>query len=343
MFALENLNTRLQGIAPRRVYNLLMGQLEHKMGLSRLHNLPAKLSVESGNVCNLRCPLCPTGQHDPSAKKGLLPFQTFKKVIDELGGGLLLLRLYDWGEPLLNPELVPMIEYASARAIPVKISTNLSLKLDEAQMRALLSSGLRKMYTSCNAASPETYPIYHVGGDFHLVMENLRFLAEEKKKLASPTELVWLFHVFSHNERETEKAKEMARGLGVRLEIKKMRPDMGKEIFETAGEAIRRDGHWLPKNPEYNMFNTGKQRHKKAFSCDLLWTETVINWDGAVLPCCSVYSERYSFGNILERPFKEIWNGEMYVAARKEVLSKEEDGTTWTICRTCKKTGFLHG
>lgn len=342
MVVIKNLNTRIRGITPRRVYNLLVGQLEHRMGLTRLHNLPAKLSIESGNLCNLRCPLCPTGQQDPSARKGILPFQTFKRAIDELGQGLLLLRLYNWGEPLLNPELVPMIEYASARAIPVKISTNLSLQLDEAQIRALLSSGLEKMYISCNAASPQTYPIYHVGGDFHRVLKNLKLLVEKKKELASPTELVWLFHVFNYNEHEIEKAKTMARELGVRLEIKKMRPDMGKEIFETAEEAIRRDGHWLPQNPEYNIFDMEKKRPKKAFSCDLLWTETVINWDGAVLPCCSVYNERYSFGNILEKPFREIWNGEMYVAARKEVLSKEENGI-WTICRTCKKTGFLHG
>jgi radical SAM protein with 4Fe4S-binding SPASM domain len=342
MPGLGSLSARIRGLTLRRVYNLLMGQLGHKVGLSRLHNLPAKLSIETGNICNLRCPLCPTGQHDPSARKGLLSFQTFKKAIDELGHDLLLLRLYDWGEPLLNPELVSMIEYASARAIPVKTSTNLSLKLDESQVRALLSSGLRKLYVSCNAASPDTYPIYHMGGDFQLVTDNLRLLAERKKDLASSTELVWLFHVFSHNEHEIDKAREMARALGVRLEIKKMRPDMGKEIFETAEEAIKRDGHWLPQNPAYNLFDMEKRRPRKAFVCDLLWTESVINWDGAVLPCCSVYSERYSFGNILERPFGEIWNGEMYVAARKEVLSKAENGV-WTVCRVCKNTGFLHG
>ncbi len=342
MGELKNLSARIRGITPGRVYNLLLGQLERRMGLSRLHSLPSKLSIESGNICNLRCPLCPTGQHDPSARKGLMPFQTFKKAVDELGQGLLLLRLYDWGEPLLNPELVPMIEYASAMSIPVKISTNLSLELDNAQIRSLLSSGLRKMYISCNAASPETYPVYHVGGNFQKVVENLKLLVERKRELGSSTELVWLFHVFSHNEHEIEKARKMAKELGVRLEIKRMRPDMGKEIFETAEEAIHRDGHWLPKNPEYNMFDMEKKRPRKPFSCDLLWTETVINWDGAVLPCCSVYSEKYAFGNILERPFKEIWNGEMYMAARKEVLSKEGNGT-WTVCRMCKSTGFLHG
>ncbi|MEE9584525.1 MAG: hypothetical protein V3W51_03500, partial [Candidatus Brocadiales bacterium] len=67
-----------------------MGILQLRLGNSRLYGYPAKITIESGNICNLRCPLCPTGQNDPSAKKGLMPFETYKKVVDELGGYLYL-------------------------------------------------------------------------------------------------------------------------------------------------------------------------------------------------------------------------------------------------------------
>ena len=80
---------------------------------------------------------------------------------------------------------------------------------------------------------------------------------------------------------------------------------MGKEIFETAEKSLERDSKWLPENPEYNTFNMTEKRPKKRFNCHLLWTETVINWDGSVLPCCSVYSETHSFGNIKEESFKK--------------------------------------
>lgn len=330
-----------RALSTRRLYNLFMGKLQHRLGYSRLYSYPAKITIESGNICNLRCPLCPTGQNDTTARKGLMSFETYKKVMDELGEDLYLMRLYNWGEPLLNPELVPMIEYAVARGIIVKISTNLDVDINADQAKALLASGVHKIYVSCNAASEETFPIYHIGGNFKRVMDNLKLLASVRSERRSPTDIIWLFHVFSHNEHETERAGEMATRLGVRLEINRMRPDMGKEIFETAEEAIARDSKWLPEDPQHNIFDMEKKRPKKRFSCDQLWTETVINWDGSVLPCCAVYSERYAFGNILERPFREIWNGESYQAARKEVLSKENE--TWTICRVCKKTGFLHG
>ncbi|MFQ5956544.1 MAG: radical SAM/SPASM domain-containing protein [Candidatus Brocadiales bacterium] len=339
--SLTSLGTQWRALSTRRLYNLLMGKLQHRLGYSRLYSYPAKITIESGNICNLRCPLCPTGQNDPSAEKGLMSFETYKKVVDELGEDLYLMRLYNWGEPLLNPELVPMIEYAVSKGIIVKISTNLDVKIDANQVKALLCSGVHKIYVSCNGTSEETYPIYHVGGNFSRVMDNLRMLATKRSELHSPTDIVWLFHVFSHNEHEIERAKEEAAKLGIRLEVNKMRPDMGKEIFETAEEAIERDGRWLPEDPQYNIFDMEKKRPKRRSSCDLLWTETVINWDGSVLPCCSVYSEKYAFGNILKRPFREIWNGESYQAARRDVLSKENG--TWTICRACKNTGFLHG
>ncbi|OHB82909.1 MAG: hypothetical protein A3J73_06000 [Planctomycetes bacterium RIFCSPHIGHO2_02_FULL_38_41] len=67
----------------------------------------------------------------------------------------------------------------------------------------------------------------------------------------------------------------------------------------------------------------------------------MINWDGNILPCCAVYSEKHAFGNILENSFAEIWNNEMYVSARKEILGRKN--TKHTICHTCKRSGYLHG
>ena len=328
-------------MSPKRLLNRLVGALQFRLGASRLYAYPSKITIESGNICNMRCPLCPTGRNDPSARKGLMPFETYKKVVDELGEYLYLMKLYNWGEPLLNLELVPMIKYAVSKGIIVKISTNLDMDMDAEQIKALLRSGVHKIYVSCNGASEDTYSIYHVGGNFKRVMDNMKLLADMRSECRSFTDVVWLFHVFSHNEHEIEKAGEMATKLGVRLQISKMKPDMGKEIFETAEEAIERDGKWLPRNPKYNIFDMEKKTPRRRYSCNLLWTETVVNWDGSILPCCSIYSEKYAFGNIREgTSFREIWNGESYQAARREVLSKGNG--IWTICRVCKSTGFLH-
>lgn len=143
-----------------------------------------------------------------------------------------------------------------------------------------------------------------------------------------------------HNEHEIEAAKVMAKEIGVRLIINKMRTDMGKEIFETAEKSIERDSQWLPSNPDFNIFDMEEKQSKRRNRCGLLWSETVINWDGSVLPCCSVYSEAHSFGNIKENSFIEIWNNKKYQSARKEVIGRKNGGKT--VCHICKVNGYLY-
>ncbi|MBI2470485.1 MAG: SPASM domain-containing protein [Planctomycetes bacterium] len=323
----------------KKLYTSVLPHVYAFFGRTCLPYFPSKISIESGNLCNLRCPLCPTGQQDKSAKKGFISFDLFKKVIDEIGQHLTMIRLYNWGEPTLNKDLLRMIQYAKERDIDIKISTNLSMKMEDDQIEALLKAGLEKIYISCNGASSETYLKYHVGGDFGLVMDNMKRLVQKKREIPGcHTKFVWLFHIFKHNEHEIETAKELAQIIGIKIKISKMRPDMGKEIFETTQKALERDKAWIPDNSEYTVVST---KRKKRIGCMLPWTETMINWDGSILPCCAVYSEKHAFGNILENSFKTIWNNEKYIAARKEILGMKNDKQT--ICHICKRSGYLHG
>ena len=66
----------------RKLYNLILGKIQFSIGSTHLYYYPAKITIESGNICNLHCPLCPTGQKDTSASKGLLSFSDFKKIIE---------------------------------------------------------------------------------------------------------------------------------------------------------------------------------------------------------------------------------------------------------------------
>ncbi|MDR4506019.1 MAG: radical SAM protein [Candidatus Scalindua sp.] len=318
-----------------------MGRFQSAIGSAHLYYYPTKITIESGNICNLRCPLCPTGQRDVSAKKGFLSYSDFQKLIDEIGKNLLVIRLYNWGEPLLNKELIRMVEYADQKNIAVKISTNLSFPVSNELGESLMRGNLQKIYISCNGVSRTSYLTYHIDGDFDRVIANMRLLVGKKKQLNNfYTDIVWLFHVFKHNEHEIEAARVMAKEVGVKLILNKMRTDMGKEIFETAEKSIGRDSRWLPSNPDFNIFDMEEKKSKKMTRCRLLWTETVINWEGSVLPCCSVYSEVHSFGNIQERSFKEIWNNEKYKSARKEVSGQRN--STKTVCHVCKMNGYLY-
>jgi radical SAM protein with 4Fe4S-binding SPASM domain len=329
-----------QIVSPRKVYNLFLKEIQCLLGHSRLYYFPNKLTIDIGNVCNLKCPLCPTGRNDNTSVKGLMKIEAFKKVIDELGRYLTKLELYNWGEPLLNKDLIPMVRYAKAKNIPVSISTNLNI-MDEKIAEDLISTNIDKILISCDGASTETYSKYRVGGDFQKVLSNIHLLQEARKKLKNRyTRLILLFHVFRHNEHEIQKIRQLSRSLGIELRINKMRTDMGKEIFEKAEVSIERDRNWIPENPTYSAFDLNKKKKRFQMKCRQLWTTTVINWDGSVLPCCAVYGERYAFGNVFKDPFAIIWNNRSYRLARKEVLNRIKESPT--ICHVCKENGFLH-
>jgi radical SAM protein with 4Fe4S-binding SPASM domain len=329
-----------QTAAPKKILNLIVKEIELALNRDRLACLPNALTIDIGNVCNLRCPLCPTGRGDKSAGRGLMKIEDYKKVIDELAPCLTNLQLHNWGEPLLHNGLVDMIRYAKERSVPVSISTNLTL-LKPDQAEGLMGTFIEKIFISCDGASRETYGKYRVGGDFDDVVDNIRMLVRAKKKIGNRyTRLKLLFHVFRHNEHEIGSIKDLAGRLGVELLIDRMRPDMGKEIFEKARDAIRRDKEWMPENKEYSPFDLEKEEKLKATSCRELWGKSVVNWDGSVFPCCAVYGDRYSFGNALSEGFASVWNGKKYVAARKEILGKIKASNT--VCHICKQNDFLH-
>jgi radical SAM protein with 4Fe4S-binding SPASM domain len=323
----------------KKIYNILMCTLQLSLKSPKAYYIPTRISIETGNICNLRCPLCPTGRQEKGPARGFMALENYKKIIDELASNLLLVRLYNWGEPLLNKNILPMITYAFEKGTGVTISTNLNI-LDPQTAAELMRSGLQKIFVSCDGISDETYNSYHVGGDFSRVMDNMKLLLKEKAPQPSPR-IIWLFHVFRHNEHEVEQAVNLARELGVEIRINKMRTDMGKEIFETADQSIERDREWIPEDPKYCAFDIEKKEVKKIKNfCSLAWKETVINWDGSVLPCCSVHEEKYTFGNAFEKGFKAVWNGDAYIAARKELALRKNKKNT--VCHICKAHGFTH-
>lgn len=304
--------------------------------------MPFMLNIEPGNVCNLQCPLCPTGLGDKGMTKGFIDLGFFKHIFDQLRDFLNSVNLYSWGEPLLNKDLIGIIRHIknSDKAIRVVISTNLNICNDKL-LTELIDSGIDEIIVSCDGACQDIYEKYRVGGDFNLVMQNLGYLARRREVLAKDARIVWNFLAFRHNEHEAEKAREMAKEIGVDFRIGFMRTSMKDEILKSHKETIERDKHWIPDNPEYSAYDKINYTTKKIIkTCRKPWQEISINWNGLVFPCCAVYGEKYNFGDARKDPIKDIWNNPKFISARKEILNKKCPVTT--ICGVCRSNGFMH-
>ncbi|MBU0744180.1 MAG: radical SAM protein [Gammaproteobacteria bacterium] len=305
---------------------------------------PIELVVDPIDACNLHCPLCPTGQGRKERSRGKMSFNNFKRIVDEIGKYLYRIDLHNWGEPLLNDDIFDMIRYAHDRGIEVRVSTNLNF-LDANKVENLVRSGLDELIVSLDGVSQETYEKYRVGGDFNKVIKGIKAIIEKKKELNKFTPFItWQFLVMAHNESEIPKAYKMAKILGVdKFELLPIHSDMGRELFldrETRVEIARK---WLPHDEKYNMYNIKRKKvYPKPKTCSFLWVQSVINWNGSISPCCSVYPEKYDFGNMFDSNFKNIWNNAKYKASRKMVRQRRvHDIDLKTVCADCINNKYI--
>jgi radical SAM protein with 4Fe4S-binding SPASM domain len=63
-----------------------------------------------------------------------------------------------------------------------------------------------------------------------------------------------------------------------------------------------------------------------------MWHSCVMTWDGSIVPCCFDKDAKYSMGNINEKTFGEIWNGDAYRDFRAQLFTNRK---SIDICRNC--------
>ncbi len=285
-----------------KLLNKVIIQLQEKtLRNSRVIGLPFHLVLEPGNVCNLRCPLCPTPFREKRIPKGFISLDRAKNIIDQFPA-LVHLNLSLWGEPLLNKDLFDIIAYAQEKGIEVLIQSNLNI-LDKASAVKLIRSNLHTLQISLDGASQETYERYRVNGTFETVIENINILLDVQQQEDNySTDIIWKMVVNRYNEHEVEKAKAWAHELGVEFKI--------VEIYSPDHLADK----WKPRE---NVRESSLVHTDIVEKCYSLWQVATVNFNGDVLPCCSEFSREDAIGNVFEAPFKKIWNNEKYVALRK--------------------------
>ena len=127
------------------------------------------LMVEPTNFCNLKCPLCPSGNGEMRRPRGTMGLEDFEKLVDQLGGEVFMMMLWNQGEPYINKCFNQMVRYASDRGIFTFTSTNGHFVRNPEQAQAIVESGLDEMIVSLDGVDQETYEKYRVGGQIERV------------------------------------------------------------------------------------------------------------------------------------------------------------------------------
>ena len=323
---------------PRKVANLVLSRLSQLLRWERVRGYPPLLLIEPSSYCNLQCPMCARNYMAGQIQTGNMSLTSFQQLLTDIGDHLIFLLIFGYGEPLLNPDILEMIRLAKARDIFVVMSTN-GLLLDQPKVDRMLESPPDLLIISLDAVREETYKKYRVGGDFHKVLANIRYLSEQKAARRTAAPLIDLqFLAMKDNEAELTSAGEIVKKVGAdKYSIKKV------ARYYTDPELIGIKSLLPREHPEYVYSIYADPSASMGNFCSFPWRQATITWDGKIIPCCKDIDACHVLGNAFDgKPFKEKWNNERFLALRADI---KNDIDRIDICRGCNRRveceGFL--
>jgi len=280
--------------------------------------------IEPTNLCNLQCPLCPSGAGLLNRPQGFITFDLFKKIIDEIKFDSFLILLWNQGEPFLHKDIIKMIEYAHLQKMIVILSTNANVFPDPNE---LIVSGLDLLIISMDGVEQETYNKYRVNGELEKVIENVKKLIKAKDdKSKSNPRTICQFIVMKHNEHEIKEIESLVRKIKIDQIVLKTVQIYTKEDIE----------NFLPKNPKYQRYkikdNDFNMKYNIKNRCYRMWNRPVVNCDGEMSICCYDKNNVYKIGNLKNKRLIDIWKSKEYHTFRQNILKNRK---MYDICRNC--------
>ncbi len=263
---------------------------------------PIHLDIEATSACNLKCVMCPRTDlvnEGTFWKIQRVDFELYKRLIDEgVQNGLCSIKYNYLGEPMMNPQLIEMIEYAKqAGVIDVMFNTNATL-LDETMARRLINSGLDKLFFSFDSPYREQYNRIRVGGDYDQVLGNIKRFMQIRDEMGSIKPFTRVSMVLMKDNQDEWEAF--------------------KELFDPIVDAVAYVDyldHSNQSNADRMLVQKGSRKAK--FCCPQLWQRMFVHPDGVVTVCCVDSARELNVGNVFEQSPKDIWLGEEYQRLRE--------------------------
>ena len=293
---------------------------------------PITVEIDPSNLCNHTCQWCVSSL---SHNGDMLSFEQFDALIDQLQSmDVKSVVLKGGGEPSVHPRFVELLERLAEAGLGVGLITNGSFPRAE-----FIESVLRNIdwvRVSLDAACSETHAAIHGSRDFDRVIRNVQALAEG----ATRTLVGLNFVAESRNYSEIEPFARMGRHLGVAYVSIRCVFDLEEPLpeairVEMVSQARAAKAH---EEESYRVFlGNFTDRYINGSSMETFPFErclgpNLVGVEGAggeTYACCFLRGNRdFSFGNVNEQSFEEIWNG----PKRREVMAAVDRGECGHVC-----------
>ncbi len=281
---------------------------------------PNDIMIEVTNVCNLKCTTCYS--HQDGREKRFMSLKVFKKIVQEIPHPeTKTISLYNYGEPLMHPDIWEMVLYAKKSHIKnVKIATN-GTYLTARKSLELIKWWLDYLSISVDGTTQEVYEKFRIWGNIKEVLLHTKQMVKLKKKLRAGPDIELQFIIMSHNQHQVGLVEELARTLWV-------------DYLRYKTVLIKDQKWWdlLPGDKKYSRYHPNT---KKKSTCHKPEEWIVINVDGEVIPCCYITDDFipvHRYWNIEKQWLQEIFQEPKN---QKFIETVIKDKSTTPYCSWC--------
>ena len=174
------------------------------------------IHLEITNNCQASCPMCSRnvngGLENPLIRVTNWTIDEFKTIMSPTV--LKQIKRYyfcgNFGDPMMNNDLIEMIEYSVAvnPELNIRVHTNGGARNSEWWSRLAKALPVNHLVTFALDGLNDTHSLYRVGTTYDAVLRNAKTFID------SGGNSEWVYIKFKHNEHQTESARQIAMDMG---------------------------------------------------------------------------------------------------------------------------------
>jgi len=274
----------------------------------QLREYPLLVDLELSSICNLKCPMCYTitDEFKKKVTKGLMDFDLFERIVDEIAGKVYALRLSLRGEPTLHGNFIEAIKYAKQKGIKEVSSLTNGSRLTLEYFSQVAEAGLDWLTVSIDGTD-EMY---------ESIRRPLKFSDTIKKIMDIKT-----FKERNGLIRPVIKVQGIWPAIrpNPTLYYNSIAPYVDLIAYNPLIDYLRKDNEIV---------------YEDNFACPQLYQRLVVGSDGLALLCSNDEDGEEIIGNVYNQSIHEIWHSDKMNGIR-DIHNSKGGSLNMKVCRQC--------
>ena len=294
---------------------------------------PITVEIDPTNVCNHRCAWCVSMEAHTGEVLGL---DRLRELIAELkSSDVRSIVLKGGGEPTTHPQFIEILDAVRESDLSCGLITNGSMPRRGTRERIVETCEWVRV--SLDAATPQTHRAIHGTSDFTRILQNVEYLANES---AGRTMVGLNFVAEPRNCAEMADFARMGKQLGAAYVTIRCVFDPNNPLSEEMRAAMRQQAAEAKavEDGAFRVFlGNFTDRYLNADAAEPFPYNRclgpnligIVGGDGEVYACCFLRgNKQFSFGNIHEKSFSDIWKSQR----RQAVMNAVYRGACGRVC-----------